>query len=505
MPQDNFLTLKPPPGAWRNGTRYEAKNRWYDVNLVRWLNGRVRPIGGWQKFSNTPMAAPARGAIAWRDNDKGPHLALGSASNLYWFDGENLIDISPADLAEGRVNSVYGLGWGTGLYGMEAYGTSRSASGLVLEAATWSLDTFGEVLLACSTADGRLLEWTPPVGAPSDAAAVTNAPTQNAAVLVTEERHVVALGAGGNPRRVAWSSKEDRHLWTAAATNTAGDLDVQTPGRLLCGVRAPGGSLLFTDADCHIMRYVGAPFVYGIEKVGDANGIAGPNAVLSIGDRVFWMGDNAFWSYDGAIRQIDCEVSEYVFRDINILQGAKICAGHNSEFGEVWWFYPSKNSVENDRYVIWNYRENWWSFGQMARTCWVDKDVWGHAIAGDPAGDLFEHENGWTANGASRVGQIYAETGALEAGRGERFVDVEQLIPDGCPNVPSCTRAYFKTRRTPMDTTILTHGPYTFDNADGYSHARFTGRQFEMRIEATQDNPFQFGEMRALVKPGSGR
>ncbi len=508
MPTDNFISLKPVPGAWRNGTRYEAKNRWYDVNLVRWLNGRLRPIGGWQRFTSSPLGKPVRGAIAWRDNGRNRNLALGTADKLYRFDGDAPIDITPSGLVEGRVNSLYGLGWGAGLYGMEAYGTERSASGLVLEATTWSVDTFGEVLLACSSADGRIFEWAPPAPGgvpPATASVVTNAPTQNAAVFVTEERHVVALGAGGNPRRVAWSSRENRTDWAATATNTAGDLDVQTPSRLLCGLRVTGGNLIFTETDVHLMSYVGSPFAYGIKKIGDANGIAGPNAVISIGDRVFWMGENAFWSYDGVIRQVDCDVADYVFRDMNVLQGAKVAAGHNSEFGEVWWHYPAKTSLENDRYVIWNYRENWWSFGQMARTFWIDKDVWSHPIAGDPAGHLYEHENGWTDNGATRVGQIYAETGAMEAGKGERFVDIEQLIPDGCVNVPTCTQAYFKLRRTPMDTTVLTKGPYTFARPDGYTHARFSARQVEMRIEATQDHPFQFGEMRALVKPGSGR
>lgn len=509
MPNDTLVPLKPPPGAWRNGTRYEAKGRWYDVNLVRWLNGRLRPIGGWQKFRQTNLETPPRGGKAWRANNQFRWLALGSASGLYVHDGGSLLDISPTGLVVGRVNSVYGLGFGAGDYGMEAYGTARTSSGIILDACTWSLDTFGELLLAVSSADGKLYEWSPSQFAatpPANKATVTtNAPINNAAVLVTEERHVVLLGAGGNPRRVAWSSQEDRNLWTASATNTAGDLDIATPGKLLAGTRYRGENLLFTDADVHLMRYVGQPFVYGIEQVADGGGLIGPNAVLTLSDRVVWMGDNSFWLYDGVLRQVPCDVAEYVFRDVNVLQGAKVMAGHNGEFGEVWWFYPSKNSVENDRYVIWNYRENWWSFGQMARTTWVDKDVWPYAIASSPAGELFQHEQGWTDNGATRVGQVYAESGALEIGRGERFMEVQQLIPDGCPNVPSCTQALFKLRRTPMDAVFRTAGPYTFDSADGYTHARFAGRQVEMRIEATQDQPFQFGEMRALVVPGSGR
>lgn len=504
MPNDTFITLKPQPGAWRNGTRYEAKGRWYDVNLVRWLNGRLRPVGGWQRFTATALGSPVRGALAWRDNALYRNLAMGTADKLYFHDGGKETDITPAGLVAGRINSLYGLGYGAAEYGEDAYGTERTAGGLVLDACTWSMDTFGQILLACSTADGRIFEWDPSV-APATATPVTNAPIDCVGVFVTDERHVVALGAGGNPRRVAWSSEENRNLWAPSATNSAGDLDVKSVGKLLRGIKGPGGYLLFTEADVHLMRYVGAPYVYGIDKIGDSNGLAGPNAVVSIGDRTIWMGENAFWSYDGVIRQIPCDVNEYVFRDINILQGVKVAGGHNSEFGEVWWFYPSKNSVENDRYVIWNYREGWWSFGQLERTFWLDKDVWNYAIAGDASGNLFQHEQGWTNSGATRVGQVYAETGGIEIGKGERFMDVEQLIPDGCPNVPSCTQAYFKLRRTPMDEVFRTAGPYLFGQTDGYTPVRFSARQVEMRIEATQDQPFNFGEMRALVKPGPGR
>lgn len=504
-----LTALKPPPGAWRNGTRYEAKGRWYDVNLVRWHNGRLRPIGGWQRFTTTPVSTPVRGGLAWRDNSQARWLALGSSDKLYAHDGGTMTDITPAGFAAGRVDSLYGLGWGAGDFGEAAFGTARTSSGIVLDASTWSLDTWGENLVAVASGDGKLYQWapgqfslTPPA---NKAAVVSGAPTMNAAVFVTEERHAVLLGAGGNPRKVQWSDQENLTVWTPTATNSAGDLDVVTPGKLLRGVRFRGESLLFTDADLHLMRYVGAPLVYGIEKIGDSNGLIGPNAVLALDDRVVWMGENAFWSYDGVVRQVPSDVNDYVFNDINVLQGAKVYAGHNGEFGEVWWFYPTASSVENNRYVIWNYREGWWSYGQLARTTWVPKDVWPYAIAASPDGHMYQHEQGWTDNGATRVGQIYAETGALELGSGDRFMEVRQLIPDGCPNVPSCTRAFFNLRRTPMDEVYRTVGPVLFDRDDGYAQARFAGRQVEMRIEATQDNTFRFGEMRADVVPGSGR
>lgn len=508
MPTDTFTPLKPPPGAWRNGTRFEAKGRWYDVNLVRWKDGQLQPIGGWQRSSEVPMSAPARGGLAWRTDANTRWLALGTAYGLHVSTVDDQADITPVGLVPGRVTSLFGLGFGAGPYGEEAYGTERSATGLVLEATVWSLDNFGNFLLALSTADGRISKWEPPAtnsGPIVPATFVANAPIDNAAVLVTAERHVVALGAGGDPRRIEWSNRETLTEWTPSSTNTAGGWDLATSGKILRGVRFRGENLILTDVDVHSMNYVGAPYVYGFQKIGNANGLVGPNAGVALSDRFVWMGANGFWTYDGAIRELPSEVNNYVFSDINVLQGAKIYAGHNNSFGEVWWFYPSRNSAENDRYVIWNYRENWWSYGQLARTTWIDKEVWPYAMATKPDGHVYQHEQGYTDNGATRVGQVYAETGSVQLGNGERFVEVHGLIPDGCPNVPSCTQAYFKLRRTPMDPTVITKGPYTFGTFDGYTPARFAGRQVEMRIEATQDAMFKLGEMRAATKPGSGR
>lgn len=508
MPTDQFTSLKPPAGAWRNGTRYEAKGRWYDVNLVRWKDGQLQPVGGWQRVTTTPLSAPARGGLAWRSGINDKWLALGTAYGLAINTMDGVVDITPTGLAQGRITSLFGLGFGANAYGQEAYGTARSSTTLVLEAATWSFDNFGSYLLGVSSEDGRLVQWVPPatnVDPIVPATYVADAPVDNVAVLVTAERHVVLLGAGGDPRKIKWADRETLTTWSPLATNTAGGWDLVTQGKILKGVRFRAENLIFTDVDVHSMSYVGAPYVFGFQRIGDANGVLGPNAMLSTSDRVVWMGVNGFWSYDGAIREIPCEISNYVFGDINVLQGAKVYAGQNEQFGEVWWHYPSAGSTENDRYVIWNYREGWWSYGQLARTTWVDKGVWPYVMATSPDGHVYQHEQGYTDNGATRVGQVYAETGSVEMGKGERFVEVQGLIPDGCPNVTSCTQAYFKLRRTPMDPTVITKGPYTFGSYDGYTPARFSARQVEMRIEATQDAMFKLGELRAATTQGSGR
>jgi len=508
MPRDSYLSFKPAPGAWRNGSRYEASGRWFDVNLVRWTNGRLSPVGGWQKFTTTPIVGAPRGLHGWRANNHSRWLAAGSATQLFTHDNTNIKDITPAGFSAGRDNSVFGLGWGAAAYGTAAYGTARTTSGIVLEAATWSFDNFGEVLVACSSGDGRIYEWLPSqygmTGDAGKAKAITNAPVGVAYAFVTEERHIVALGIDGNPRRVSWCSREDRNTWASGPLNSAGNRDVESPGKLISAVKWRGGHLLFTDADVHTMQYVNSPLFYGFEPIG-VTSLVGPKAATGFGGgRVAWMATNGFWHYDGVLRQIPCDVQDYIFDDINILQGAKICAGHNSSFSEVWWFYPSKNSVENDRYVIWNYQDNWWSFGTMARTAWIDKGVWQHAVAGAPTGHLYQHEDGWTDSGVTRVGQVYAESGTIEIGRGERFTEVRQLIPDDCEDA-DCVQVSFKLRENPRSEPFATAGPYTFTQANGYTDARFAARQVEMKVEATKDADFHLGTLRGDVVAGSGR
>lgn len=508
MPMDRYLPLKPAPGAWRNGSRYEATGRWYDVNLVRWTNGRLAPVGGWQRFSVAPTPAPARGLHGWRANNHGRWLGIGNAHQLAVHNNTELFDITPIGFAAGRTNSAFGLGWGAGKYGLDAYGTARTESGIVLDASTWSLDNFGEILVGCATGDGRIYEWSPAqaslTGDERRAKAIVNAPVGVAYAFVTDERCVVALGKDGNPRTVSWSSRENRNEWQATATTTAGEFDIATAGRLVCAHKWRSETLILTDVDVHKMKFVGTPYIYGFEQVGDSNGIMGPKAGISIGDRVVWMSTNGFWQYDGVCAQIPCEVQEYVFKDMNVLQGAKVAAGHNGDFKEVWWFYPSAGSVENDRYVIWNYQENWWSFGDLARTAWVDKGVWPHAVAGSPEGHLYQHEDGWTDSGATRVGQVYAESGAIELGRGERFTEVRMLIPDDCED-EDCFTISFKLRENPRSEPFATAGPFHFTQANGYGDARFAARQIDMRVEATKDADFHLGTLRADVVPGSGR
>ena len=205
-----LITLDIPPGIVRNGTDLESAGRWRDASLIRWRNNSLRPIGGWDTRKAAAASQPPRGAVTWLDNSGDIHYAFGTADNLYTsLNSSTIIDITPSGLTSGNVDAVENLGFGGNFYGGEYYGTSRVA-GVPTECTTWSLDNWGEYLVACSSDDGKLYQWQ--LNNSLDAAVVSNAPTSNTSILVSEERFVFCLGAGGNPRKVQWSDRRHRYV-----------------------------------------------------------------------------------------------------------------------------------------------------------------------------------------------------------------------------------------------------------------------------------------------------
>lgn len=497
-----LVPLEIPAGVYRNGTEYESKGRWFDTNLVRWREGRLEPVGGWTKFdsSASALSGVARGIHAWRDNDEIRNLAVGTHTHLYVSQAGSFYDISPSDLAAGRADTLVGQGYGAGAYGDDNWGDARSGGELTLNATSWSLDNWGEYLVACSTADGRLLEWQNNLG--SDAAVISNAPTDCVGLVVTNERHLVALGADGDPRKVAFSDQEDNTTWTPSANNQAGDLLLETAGLIKCARRVGNDILIWTDVDCHLMRYLGPPYVYGIERIGNNCGVVGANSVCVAGGSAVWLSESGFWIYDGAIRPLQCDVLLDVTDGINKEQQSKTFGGHNSQFGEMWFFYPSSGSNENDKYVAYNYRYAHWMVGEMDRTAWVDQGTFSTPVAVDPDGVVYDQEFGSTDDGATRVGQVYAVSGPLELGQGDRFAVIDRIIADDYSNLPSL-KAVIGAKNTPEGTYSDTE--YELGESDGYIDVRLTSRQLRVKLEATRDEQFKFGTIRMNIKQGSRR
>lgn len=497
-----LVPLKLPPGIYRNGTNYEAAGRYYDSSLVRFYEGTIRPVGGWRKLdrSQTALTGKARAIHSWR-GQLSKYLAIGTHSKLYVSqDGGAFSDITPSGFIAGRGDSYPGVGYGYGAYG----GTTGSGGPLynnpatgssVLDATTWSLDNWGEYLIGCSTSDGKAYVWNNS----GVATQITNAPTSNKSILVTPERHLVAFGAGGDPRKIAWCSQENYTLWAASSTNTAGDLQLQSQGSIVSARKVRGQTLILTEQDAHLMTYRGLPYVYGIERIGTGCGCIGPNAIGVIDSGAIWMGRGSFFSFNGAVAPLLSEVSDYVFSDINMDQAAKVFAGTNSLFREIWFFYPSSSSTEIDRYVTYNYVEHTWSIGQLSRTCWADSGVIQHPVAASSDGYVYEHESGWTNDGTPITTGRYLVSGPAEISSGNNILYARQVIPD--ERSSGQVELRFTSQFTPEGQTF-SHGPYILRP---YTDVRLSGRQIAMRIEGVSDTDWRIGTIRLEGTSGGAR
>jgi len=247
-------------------------------------------------------------------------------------------------------------------------------------------------------------------------------------------------------------------------------------GRLMSGRRTDRETLLWTDSDLWSAVYVGGNLVYSFQRRGDSCGLIGPNAVCIAEGMAFWMADGQFFSYTGTVRPIPCEVSDYVFGDLNKVQKAKICAVPNVQFGEVTWYYPSvtQSGSENDRYVTLNYRYGFWTTGLLNRACGVGASVFANPQLWDTSGKLYSHEIGMDHEGVAP----FLESGPLELGSGDRVLRIQSLIPDEKTLGP--VQAFFYSSFQPMSTETLSAAYTLAPRTD----VRESGRQFRLRLQS---------------------
>jgi hypothetical protein len=493
-----------PPGIKRQATSQASKGTWWDASLVRWRQGQMQPVGGWLQLPSLQLNGPVRTILSWRDNAAERWVAAASLAQIQVWDTTGHV-ISPADFQSGNPADLID-GWGIGNYSDGDYGTPRIPDVVFNPRAgpgdTVTLDNWGQDLLAMGSADGRLLHWVPDASVSTILAPVAGAPVGRT-FIVTNERSVVVIGADNDPRRVSWCDLEDLTDWTPTISNLAGSLQLKTTGRAIAARRVPQGVLIFCDDDVHLLSFTGAPYAYGLQKVGEGCGPIGPQAICSMLGRTAWMGQQGFWAWDGVPRPMPLDVTDYVFRMINRqTQGRTVCA-HNGEFPELWWFWPDESSTEPNRYVAWNYADNITQIGHLARTGVTEPGAYGLPLMGDVNGYVYEHEQGWTDNGNPRFSQIYAETGDIQLGEGDQAVCVRSIIPDVALN-PTNIQYHVFGQWEPED-VLEDYGVYPYERSDGVVDALFEARAIRMRIEATADGPWELGRMRLDMVPGAGR
>lgn len=493
-----FIPVTPQPGFYSLGTDYSSKGRYRTGDLIRWYQGVAQPIGGWRSRSAELLSGVARAAITWGDNDGQAWIGVGTHTNLYAMTrGGALHDITPAGFVPGAQNAVAGGGYGTGLYGTGIYGTPRPDSTNVLPASSWTLDTFGQNLVGVMDTDSKLYEWTLNTAVP--AAVITGSPDAYA-LVTTQEGILMALGAddgtGINPRYIKWSGLQNNTDWTPTATNQARDQTLQTQGRIMLGKRVSDGVLVLTDEGAFRASYVGPPFVYTFARVGSGCGVVSRQACAVTQSAAFWMGRNGFFQYNGFVTPLSCEVQDYVFSDINDSQVSKICAVLNADFNEVWWLYPSGDSLEVNRYVAFNYMEGIWYYGTLDRTAGTGSNgVLQYPIMVSSEGIVYDHE---VANFRDERSPTM-RTGPLELGDGDNVIMLKRFIPD--ERTSGSVKVNFYARQWPNG-PMTTYGPF---DATSPSDLRITARQMEIEYVGDPDIDFRVGVFRFDAQSGGRR
>lgn len=348
-------------------------------------------------------------------------------------------------ITSGLDSAVLGSGWTAGSWGELTWG---EASGAIADRGLrlWFADSFGEDLVI-NIADGALYYWDASGGSSARAVDMTtlsgasNVPTSARKVLVSEaDRHIIALGATTlgtsirDPLLIRWSDSESATDWTPTTINSAGDIRLSQGSEIVTGYRTKRETLVWTDKSLHSLQFIGPPYVFGSALIADNVSIAGPNAVGVLNDVVYWMGHENFYRYDGVVSTLECPVRRYVFDDINKEQSYKIAGGTLASETEIWWFYPSDGSDENDRYVLYNFVEETWSVGTLGRSAWTDgtTGIRSFPQATSTDGFMYNHESGCDDGSTSPVTAVasYAESSDFDIGDGYQFMLVRRIIPD---------------------------------------------------------------------------
>lgn len=413
----------------------------------------------------------------------------------------------------GLDTSVFGNGWGAGTWSRGAWNSAAVIDTLTDTLRLWSHDNFGEDLII-NVYNGGIYYWDASAVTPlttravplSSLAGASNTPTVAAKVIVSDvDRHVIAFGANPlgssvqDPLLIRFSDQENAADWTPSTTNTAGDLLIGSGSRIVTALETRQQILVFTDASLHVMQYLGPPFTFGINMISENVTIASPNSAIAIEDNVFWMGNNEFYTYGGAVQKLPCTVRDYVFSDFNQNQSEKVFAASNTSFSEVWWYYPSANSENVDRYVVYNYQQNIWYYGTLARGAWIDRGVEQNPIAAGLDGYLYTHENGFddgSQNPATAI-SAYIESSQFDIGDGNNFSFVSRIIPDvtfrdSTVSSPSVTFT-MKARNFPGgnylqedDSTVTKTATVPVEQFTNQAFVRLRGRSMALRVASNE-------------------
>ena len=463
------------------------------------------------------------------------------------------IDVIPYENV-GPAEQSYGYGWGTDTWGAGGWGDASSAQDVILEPGLWSLDNFGQVLIA-TIANGKTFTWNAGAATPLTVRAstttsgfeTTSNPTATRLTLISPTtRHLCHFGTettiGDTTTQddmfIRFSDQENINLYTQTAVNAAGSFRLQDGTRIVGALKAKETILVWTDNALYTMKYIGAPFTFGFEQVGTNCGLIGKNAVIEIDGVAYWMSSNGFFLFDGTVKSMACSVEDYVFNQIDTTKGQQIAAGIDNLHTEVIWYYTSTSSDFNDQYVVYNYGETAmnggnavWYIGTEARTSWIDAVVYPNpfatkynslangtfpvVIGQDGLGQTTYFEQHVGTDQVNPDGSTTAVTSyiksfdfdlKLDGTDGEIFLAMRRFIPD-FKNLQGDVQVTLAVKRYPSQSdSVTTLSPFTITTSTTKVDTRARGRYCNIKIENDSiSEDWRFGTLNLDLQPDGRR
>ena len=445
----------------------------------------------------------------------------------------------------GPLLQALGYGWGTALWGGSTWGTPRATSQAILDPGTWSLDNYGEILIA-TIKNGHTFSWDPNTGVTTRATVLSGAPTRSVMSMVSDrDRHLIILGTEttiGSPVTqdkmfIRFSDQESLTDYTATSTNTAGSFRIDSGTKIVGAAKAKDYILILTDTSAYLMQFVGPPFTFSIRQVGSNCGCMGQNSIVYANGAVYWMSDSGgFFVFDGTVKSVGSLVEDFVFQTNNGSPGFNFDSGseltvasHNSLFSEIYWFYASANSPYINKLVTYNYAEGTWTTSSLARTSYEDAHVFGDPIAtefninlapttptiqgvSNGASRVFNHEIGTNevlADGTVNAIPAFIKSGDFDLdaqGDGEYFIKVRRFIPD-FKYINGNAKVTLELRDYPANIQVGSPlGPFTVTSSTDKVDTRARARLAAVKIENDgKDESWRFGQFRFDIQPDGRR
>ena len=423
--------------------------------------------------------------------------------------------------------SLLAFGYGTDKFGLGGWGSPSTVSNVTLEARQWSLDNFGEDLIA-TVLNGGTFQWDTSSGLNTRATAITNAPTTSRLSLIsTPDSHLMIMGTestiGDSTTQddllIRFSDQENITNYQPTAENTAGSLRIADGSRIMAAERSRGQILVWTDTSLHSLQFIGPPFTFGLRQLGQNCGIIGSHAGVDLNGTAYWMSQDSFYLFDGAVKKLPCTVEQFVFNNINQTAAENAFAGHNGEFNEILWFYPRTGSDQINAIVAYNYLEQTWWTGTLARTSWIDREVYDNPVGTeylantvannetilgltDGATQIYLHETGNDADGQAMT--AFVKSGSVEIGEGNDIQIVQKLIPD-VQNQSGVLNMDLEFKYYPNNTQSVTKTT-TFSDTTEFVSLRGRGREFTVNVVSnTAGTSWRLGTQRFDIQPDGRR